>query len=49
MKARANDHGVKSLLIMCDNEGNLGDPNKNKRNRFAIKLKCYSKSSKRAS
>ena len=32
MKTRANDHGVKSLLIMCDNEGNLGDPNKNKRN-----------------
>ena len=31
MKKRANDHGVKSLLIMCDNEGNLGDPNKSKR------------------
>ena len=31
MKSRANDHDVKSLLIMCDNEGNLGDPDKNKR------------------
>tara|TARA_B100001113_G_scaffold78449_1_gene61630 strand:- start:2208 stop:3125 length:918 start_codon:yes stop_codon:yes gene_type:complete len=31
MKTRANDHDVKSLLIMCDNEGNLGDPDKNKR------------------
>ena len=27
MKNRANDHGVSSLLIMCDNEGDLGDPN----------------------
>ena len=26
MKKRAKDNGVKSLLIMCDNEGNLGDP-----------------------
>ena len=33
MKARANDHGVKSLLIMCDNEGNLGDPDRSKRNK----------------
>ena len=33
MKARADDHGVKSLLIMCDNEGNLGDPDKNIRNK----------------
>ena len=32
MKLRADDHGVKSLLIMCDNEGNLGDPDKNKIN-----------------
>ena len=31
MKTRANDHDVRSLLIMCDNEGNLGDPDKNKR------------------
>ena len=23
MNTRANDHDVKSLLIMCDNEGNL--------------------------
>jgi L-ribulose-5-phosphate 3-epimerase len=27
MKKRAKDNGVKSLLIMCDREGNLGDPN----------------------
>ena len=26
MKKRADDHGVISLLIMCDSEGNLGDP-----------------------
>jgi len=26
MKQRAEDAGVKSLLIMCDNEGSLGDP-----------------------
>lgn len=26
MKQRAEDHGVKSLLIMCDGEGRLGDP-----------------------
>ncbi len=32
MNTRANDHDVKSLLIMCDNEGNLGDPDKDKRN-----------------
>ena len=27
MKTRADDQGVASLLIMCDNEGHLGDPN----------------------
>ena len=26
MKKRAADQGVKSLLIMCDREGNIGDP-----------------------
>ncbi|WP_013630762.1 sugar phosphate isomerase/epimerase family protein [Rubinisphaera brasiliensis] len=31
MKQRANDHGVKSLLIMIDGEGRLGDPNDAKR------------------
>ncbi len=31
MKTRAADQGVKSLLIMIDGEGNLGDPNKKKR------------------
>ena len=28
---RAKDHGVKQLLIMCDGEGRLGDPDKAKR------------------
>ena len=31
MKKRAADHGVTSVLIMCDNEGNLGDPDGGKR------------------
>ena len=31
MKTIADDHGVKSLLIMCDNEGDLGDSNIDKR------------------
>ena len=31
MKKRAADHGVTSLLIMCDGEGRLGDPNADKR------------------
>ena len=31
MKNRADDHGVKSLLIMCDNEGNLGEREEKKR------------------
>lgn len=31
MKKRAADYGVKSLLIMCDGEGNLGDPDLAKR------------------
>lgn len=31
MKARAEGEGVKSLLIMCDREGNLGDPDDTKR------------------
>ena len=31
MKQRADDLGVRSLLIMCDNEGNLGDPDSKKR------------------
>ena len=26
MKQRAKDSGVESVLIMCDGEGNLGDP-----------------------
>ena len=33
MKNRADVNGVKSLLIMCDNEGDLGDPNEQKRNK----------------
>lgn len=31
MNKRAKDNGVKSLLIMCDGEGRLGDPDKAKR------------------
>lgn len=31
MKKRAADLGVKSVLIMCDNEGNLGDPDEARR------------------
>ena len=31
LKQRAEDHGVKTLLIMCDGEGALGDPNESKR------------------
>jgi len=31
MKNRAGDNGVKSLLIMCDNEGDLGNPDKKNR------------------
>jgi len=31
LKKRADDNGVKSVLIMCDGEGNLGDPNEAKR------------------
>ncbi|MFQ6036573.1 MAG: sugar phosphate isomerase/epimerase family protein [Sedimentisphaerales bacterium] len=31
MKKRAEDNGVVSLLIMCDREGNLGDPDAKRR------------------
>lgn len=31
MNRRASDAGVKQLLIMCDGEGNLGDPDESKR------------------
>lgn len=31
LNKRASDHGVKQLLIMCDGEGNLGDPNSDAR------------------
>lgn len=31
MKKRARDHGVESVLIMCDREGNLGEPDKARR------------------
>lgn len=33
MKKRAKDNGVKSLLIMCDDEGDLGDPDTKRRAR----------------
>jgi L-ribulose-5-phosphate 3-epimerase len=32
LKIRAEDHNVKSLLIMCDGEGKLGDPDQEARN-----------------
>lgn len=32
MKKRADDLGVRSLMIMCDREGNIGDPDETKRN-----------------
>jgi len=31
MRVRADDLGIKSLLIMCDSEGDLGDPNPKQR------------------
>jgi len=31
MKKRADEEGVRSLLIMCDSEGRLGDPDEKKR------------------
>jgi L-ribulose-5-phosphate 3-epimerase len=31
LKKRCDDNGVKSVLIMCDGEGNLGDPDEKKR------------------
>lgn len=31
LNKRAKDHGVKQLLIMCDGEGNLGDPDNARR------------------
>jgi L-ribulose-5-phosphate 3-epimerase len=31
LKQRADDHGLKSLLVMCDGEGELGDANQAKR------------------
>ena len=31
MKTRAQDQGVKSLIIMCDGEGRLGDPDEQQR------------------
>lgn len=33
LKKAARDHGVKNLLIMCDGEGRLGDPDPKKRTR----------------
>lgn len=31
LKQRADDHGVASLIIMVDREGDMGDPNENRR------------------
>jgi L-ribulose-5-phosphate 3-epimerase len=32
LKKRCDDNGVRSVIIMCDDEGNLGDPDAEKRN-----------------
>ena len=37
MKKRAEGEGVRSLLIMCDGEGRLGDPEKRSRIRSGIR------------
>ena len=52
LKTRCNDYDVTSLLIMCDGEGDLGDPDENARiqaveNHFkwidcAVELGCHS-------
>lgn len=52
LKKVADDNGVKSVLIMCDGEGNLGDPDETKRNKavdnhkrwleWAVFLGCHS-------
>lgn len=39
MKRRADDLGVRSLLIMCDDEGALGDPD-SRRRREAVQNHC---------
>jgi sugar phosphate isomerase/epimerase len=36
LKKRASDEGVKILLIMCDGEGELGDPDTAKRNQAVM-------------
>ncbi len=36
LKKRAGDSGVKSVLIMCDGEGNLGDPDEAKRKQAVL-------------
>jgi len=36
MKTRASDHGVRSLLIMCDNEGDLGNPDAGQRRQAVL-------------
>jgi hydroxypyruvate isomerase len=52
LKKVADDNGVKSVLIMCDQEGNLGDPDDKKRQtavdnhvrwlEWAVTLGCHS-------
>ena len=41
LKKRAQDHGVQSVLIMCDNEGRIGDPDEKARLR-AVENQLYS-------
>ena len=46
MKQRAEDNGVKSLLIMVDREGQLGAPDKNKRKETVEKHKKWVEAAK---
>lgn len=41
LKKRADDEGVKSVLIMCDREGALGDPDENRRKQTVENHKAW--------
>jgi len=46
MKTRAEGEGVRSVLIMCDGEGNLGDPDPDKRTQAVENHKQWVEASK---
>lgn len=46
LKKRCDDNGVTSVLIMCDNEGNLGDPDEAKRNEAVDNHKKWGEAAK---